>query len=189
MIGATDFKRTDEVERISALMRGVLEHLKDHAQNEETYIHPLFKSLGAESATHLENEHRDLEMEIGKIEKILNEARWDELYSQYTHFLGLYLTHLSEEEAAQKEILWNRYDDQALMAVFDRFKRERSPQAAKADLELMLPALSIPELTRIFLAMKDSAPPQAFQGARELAARVLGPEKWSELRRDCHEFL
>jgi hypothetical protein len=65
--------------------------------------------------------------------------------------------------------------------VFVRFKAERSPQASKADLELMLPALSIPELTGIFRGMKSSAPPAAFQGACRLAADSLDEPSWAQL--------
>lgn len=181
-LGLADLKDINAVGRVATQMRRMIDHLRDHAKNEENYINPLFKKIGVGAASHLEREHRELEEEIGKLEKTLDEERWDDLYGQYSRFLGVYLTHLSEEELAQKEILWARYDDPELMAVFNRFKAERSPQAAKADLELMLPVLSIPELTRIFSGMKASVPPQAFQGACELAAQVLGHERWQGLR-------
>jgi len=181
-LGLADWANPEEADRLDALTRHMIDHLRDHARNEETYIHPLFREAGADASVHLEKEHRQLEEEIARLESTLDERRWDEVYGRYNRFLGTYLIHLSEEESAQKEILWARYDDPALMAVFNRFKAERSPEAARADLQLMLPALSIPELARLFSGMKASAPPAAVQGACDLAAHILAPERWLALR-------
>src|SRR5690606_29630220 len=120
-LGLADFKNTSDAKRAETLTRQMIEHLRDHAKNEETYIHPLFKRIGTDTVEHLEKEHGELEEEITKLEATLREGRWEDIYGQYTRFLGSYLTHLAEEESAQREILWTRYDDQALMAVFNRF--------------------------------------------------------------------
>ena len=181
-IGGADLTQEEEAERISQRVRDMIEHLRDHARNEETYIHPLFRGAGVSVSNQLEGEHRDLETDMERLETILNERRWSDLYGEYTGFLGRYVVHLSEEEAAQREVLWAEYEDSTLLAVFNRFKSERSPQAARADLELMLPALSIAELGRVFLSMKASAPPKVFQGAFTLAEKLLPPQRWQELR-------
>lgn len=181
-IGRADFSNATTSERIASGLRHLLDHLRDHARNEETYIHPLFKRSG-KTAEHLESEHQELEAEIARLEAIVNEKRWSDLYSRYTLFLGKYLLHLDEEERAQTEVLWVNCEDKELAAVFNRFKAERSPQASKADLELMLPALSVPELTRMFFGMKASAPEAAFRGACDLAARTLESAEWEKLKR------
>lgn len=181
-IGSADFTDTDTVQRISAEFDRLLHILRDHAHNEETYIHPLFQQLG-QAGEALQGEHQTLEKEIEGLEAILREQRWGELYARYTLFLGHYLLHLDKEEQTQKNVLWQNYADSELAAVFNRFKAERSPQEAKVDLELMLPALSLPELTRMFQGMKASAPESAFQGACGLAAGILGTGRWEQLRR------
>ena len=181
-IGGADLTQEEETERVSRRVRDMIEHLRDHARNEETYIHPLFKSAGVPVLNQLKDEHRDLETGMESLETILNERRWSELYGEYTGFLGRYVVHLSKEESAQRDILWVEYDDQTLSSVFERFKSKRSPQAARTDLEFMLPALSIAELGRIFLGMKASAPPQVFEGACNLAEKLLAPQRWLELR-------
>lgn len=180
-IGKADFKNPAEAEKLSQQVLGVIEHLKDHAKNEETYIHPLYTKLG-NNAEFIEKEHHDLDSDFEDLKQIIESKRWDELYSEYTLFLGRYLLHLAAEEKAQRDILWKHYDDQALMAVFGRFKAERSPQAAKEDLELMLPALNITELTRMFAGMKASASAQVFKGACEIASYVLDLKKWQKLK-------
>lgn len=160
-------------------VRGLIEHLRDHAQNEETYIHPLFERAGR-GADSLRHGHEELEAGLHEIEQALSQGG-GALYATYTRFLGRYLVHLSEEEDAQKQILWERYDDGALNAVLDRFKAERPREKAAADLEFMLPALSIPEVMRLFRTMKHAAMPNAFDDACNRARRVLGPDRWQQV--------
>ncbi len=63
--------------------------------------------------------------------------------------MGEYVLHLDEEEIAQRTALWPNYPDEDLAAVCHRFKAERPPAAAKADLAFMVPALSPAERGRL----------------------------------------
>lgn len=159
--------------------RRLIEHLRDHAHNEETYIHPLYDRAG-HGADSLRERHQGLEADLHEIEQLLASGGND-LYATYTRFLGKYLLHLSEEEDAQKRILWERYDDSTLKAVMDRFNAERPREKAAADLEFMLPALSIAELGRLFRGMKLAVTPSAFDSACNQALRVLGADKWRQV--------
>lgn len=179
-MGRTDFADTASTERVRAELWHLIEHLRDHARNEDRYIHPLFSKIGRGSSA-LEEEHTALEVILAEIECIVIEARWSELYPRYTAFLGRYLQHIAAEERLQAEILWTSYPDEQLAAVFARFKAERSPEASRADLAFMVPALSIPELARIFQGMKTSAPPAAFQGAYQLASHLLDASELAQL--------
>jgi hemerythrin superfamily protein len=179
-IGSADLSQAEEAAEISKQVLELMEHLKDHAQNEKKYIHPLYQKVGSVDA-HFDREHENLESEIHKIEKIVQEKNWSELYATYAKFVGVYLLHIDEEEAAQREVLWKNYEDAILGATFMRFKAERPPHLAKKDFELMLPALSIPELTQVFRGMKASAPAQAFQGACDAAARLLAKNRWDKI--------
>lgn len=179
-IGNADFNLADERDSIANQVFELIDHLTDHAQNEKSYIHPLYQAVGS-VGTHFDDEHENLEVEIKKIKDLIDEKKWSDLYSTYTKFLGIYLLHLDEEEAAQRDVLWKHYEDKDLAAVFNRFKVERPPHLAKADLELMLPALSVPELTQIFRGMRASAPPQVFHGACDTASKILGAEKWEKI--------
>jgi hypothetical protein len=175
-IGCADMGKDALAERVRCL----IEHLRDHAHNEETYIHPLFDRAGCR-ADSLRHGHEELETDLQEIEHALGEGQHPDLYASYTRFLGKYLLHLSEEEDAQKRVLWRRYDDQSLKAVLDRFKAERSREKAAADFEFMLPALSIPELVMLFRGMKLSVPPNVFDRACDQGKRLLGPNKWQQI--------
>lgn len=180
VIGTADFSDATEANAIAKQVLGLIDHLKDHAQNEKTYIHPLYQAVGS-IGEHFDHEHSQLEAEIGKIETVVKDRRWSGLYSAYARFLGIYLLHLDEEEAAQRDVLWKHYEDKELGATFLRFKAERPPHLAKSDFEFMLPALSVPELTQMFRGIKASSPPSAFQGACETASRILEKNKWDKI--------
>lgn len=179
-MGKTDFADAAAADEVRAGLGRLIEHLRDHATNEETYVHPLYRKLGG-TADVLEKDHHGLEAQLEGLERLGQEERWEGLYPAYTRFLGRYLLHLDEEEKAQAEILWPRCRDEELAAVFNRFKAERAPAAAQADFEFMLPALSVPELARMFQGMKASAPAPAFQGACALAEKMLEPAAWKQV--------
>lgn len=179
-IGTADFSRIAETVAIAKQVLELMGHLKDHAQNEKNYIHPLFKAVSS-IGDHFDEEHENLDAEIKKVEWVVKEKSWSDLYSTFARFLGVYLLHLDEEEAAQRDILWKHYADNELGAIFERFRSERPPLMAKADFEFMLPALSVPELTQLFRGMKSSAPPTVFQGACDTAARILDKNRWEKI--------
>lgn len=179
-MGRTDTSDAACRPQIKAKLRNLIEHLKDHARNEETYIHPLFRSLG-DSAEKLEEAHEALESELTDLERAVSEERWTDLYRVYARFLGHYLLHLDEEERAQSETLWKHYSDEQLMSVFRRFKAERAPDAARADLVFMVPALSVTELVQMFSGMKTSMPAPAYKAACDLAAGELDEGRWAEV--------
>lgn len=182
-IGNADLRNPRDTGMVVERVRGIIGHLRDHAQNEEKYIHPLFDGAGANRLRH---EHEELETGLQRIERVLEEARLQDLYAAYVRFLGTYLPHLDEEEDAQRQLLWPRHDDQALKAVFDRFKAERPPEAAAADFAFMLPALSAPELVSLLGTMKQTAPPDVFHRASDQASQILGAARWELLNQEIN---
>lgn len=179
-LGRSDLADTVANSRIVAELQRLIEHLRDHARNEETYIHPLYEAIGT-AAAEIEKEHHELEQTLSLLEEIVKARLWDSLYSAYNRFLASYLAHLDAEETAQSELLWPNYRDEELLAVFQRFKRERAPALARADLEFMLPALSVIELSNMFRAMQAVAPEAAFRQSCALAEKVLGETEWKQL--------
>lgn len=180
VMGSADLSQAQEAEKIVDQLKELLEHLRDHADNEKRYIHPLYQQIGS-VGEYFDGEHESLEAEIQKIEKVVQENHGSDLYVIYARFLGVYLLHLDEEETAQREILWKNYEDKVLGEAFMRFKAERPSHLAQKDFEFMLPALSIPELTQMFRGMKASVSEQAFVGACDVAAKLLAKTKWDKV--------
>jgi hypothetical protein len=179
-IGCADLSSDALAATLADRVRLMIEHLRDHARNEELYIHPLFDRAGT-GADSLRHGHEELDADLQEIEHALRAGQHQDLYATYTRFLGRYLLHLNEEEHAQKQVLWQCYDDHVLNAVLDRFKRERPREKAAADFEFILPALSIPELAKLFRGMNHAVPPQVFDRACDQARRLLGATKWQQL--------
>jgi hypothetical protein len=179
-IGRADLSSDEQRRQMASETSGWLEELRDHARNEETYIHPLFAPMGHE-AERIRREHDELDAKMGELGAIMDEARFADLYLGYTRFLGEYLLHIDGEERAQKETLWPNYSDEELVAVFNRFQSERASSAARKDLARMLPALTVSELATIFCRMKRTAPTSLYQEASELALHLLDPSRWTEV--------
>jgi hypothetical protein len=182
-IATADLESTEAAAAIGARVRGMIEHLRDHAQNEETYIHPLFDGAG-DDAEFLRREHDDLDAGLEELERVLSTGRQQDLYAVYTRFLGKYLSHLSEEEDAQRHVLWSRYDDDTLARVLNRFKAERPRDKAAADFEFMLPALSAPELVRLLQGLQHAVAPDVFDRAWEQARRLVAGDTWQQVARE-----
>ena len=182
-IARADLKDDADIAKIREILEKEIVHLRDHADIEEHYIHPLYRKVAPERAEEFEREHRDLEKEIETLETIRDSQQWNRLHRAYNGFLGRYMVHLEEEEQAQEEILWVRCSDEELAEVFGRFQRERSPEKLRDDLELFLPALSAPELTGMFTGMKLRAPDFVFQFAQGLAEQMTPPEIWAKVKK------
>jgi hypothetical protein len=179
-IGGCDPTDAAATATLATEVRSIIEHLRDHARNEEAYIHPLFERIAAPPKV-LEAEHQDLEAALAGLGSILDAKQWDALYPAFHQFVAGYLLHMAAEERAQREILWPNLPEADMTAVFQRFKAERPPALARADLVFMLPALNVLELTGMYRGMKASAPPPAFQGACALAAATLDTPCWERV--------
>ena len=129
---------------LASAVRDIAAMLADHAENERRYIHPLFARVGAAPES-LEREHHDLEAVLDRWVEIVDQGRWAELYRATMRIIGEYFLHIDGEERAQAEVLWPNYTDAELAAVMARFKAERDPAAARADLALLMPVLSAPQ--------------------------------------------
>ena len=179
-IGSTDFSDEAEVNSIEKDLRSMITHLRKHSLSEATFIHPLFNELGNQIAV-IDEEHDDLEKELLKIEHILNEKKWEDLYSELNRFIGSYLIHQDEEEHLQSDILWKHFDNDRLAAVMTAFKKSISPAENIENLKFMIPSLSVPELTQMFQNIKKSASTSAFQTCCQIAESHLEKSRWQKL--------
>jgi hypothetical protein len=179
-IGRADASDPETWLTLSAEVRAWLGHLRDHAHHEHELIHPLYARCG-DSATQLDADHESLEHTMEALEQVLSAGRWDQLYAQFAAFLGAYFAHIAEEERLQVTVLWPNTSDAELSEVFARFRRGRSVQDATRDLELMLPALSLGELTRIYDGLRRTASADSWQASFALAKRILPPSDMNQL--------
>jgi hypothetical protein len=182
---ANDLARSDCSDAVAMAALGervlhMVEHLHDHAHNEEHYIHPLYQRIGFDLAL-LEGDHQDLAGTLDQLRTVVSGKQWDRLCSGVIALIAAYLPHLEAEERIQREILWPACSDADLAAVMQRFKMERTPARSHGDLELLLPALSVAEIGRMLRGMKTTAPAAVYAGVCQLAAGVLEKPRWEQV--------
>lgn len=163
-IGQTDLRDGSQVSDLKEELRDAVKWLREHAEHEETFVHPLFHKIGGQG-DFIEQEHHDLEHLLENLEKSLASESQGDLYTRFNQFLAAYLAHIDSEEMAQKDILWKHYDDGALMEVMKKFKENRTPSQSMEDLEFMLPCLSPEETERILGTMKGNVPDHVYEAA------------------------
>lgn len=179
-IGKTDFSDARAAEDVARELKAFIQHIREHGQNEDNFIHPMFRELGDHAVDALDEEHHDLDKELDKLEKVVDNKDWEKLYPEFNRFIATYLMHQDEEEGLQESVLWKHFDDDRLIKAFMEFQASRSPSQNVEDLKFILPGLSIPELAPIFQGIK-AANPQGFQGACKMAEMAMEPSRFAEL--------
>lgn len=183
-IGRTDFTDAQQVSHIKDEIITMIKRLREHAQHEERFIHPLYAEVGKQAEL-FEHEHHDLEDSLDVLEKIIadNHPDGQKIYSEYNRFVAFYLKHIDDEESAQREILWKNYDNDRLMEVIKSFQQSRTPQEGMQDLEFILPCLNIHEAAEILMGMKKNAPEAAFQYALQIVEKSFNSEEYSKIQK------
>ncbi len=166
--------------------------LAEHAKNEDTFVQPLLDPAETDLAANIETAHQEIASEISAMEEAyqqLAEADADQVLalgkSAYYHlagFVGSYFVHMSTEELQVMPYLQWRMSDEELMDITAKLRGSIPPPRMGDYLKLMIPAMNIQERTAMFGGMKAFAPPEALEGASNIAAAVLDEGEWKDLR-------
>lgn len=141
-IGQADLLDHQQFQHIKEELQEMIQHLKEHAINEETFIHPLYYQM-KEDLTFLEHQHEEIEAILEKLQHYLeSNTNPSELYTLVNQLIAHYLLHIDEEEKVQQTHLWPAYTDAELKAVIDKFKQSRTVDQNEKDLAFILPCLN-----------------------------------------------
>ncbi len=165
--------------------------LSEHAENEDTYVQPLLDPAETDLAATIEAAHQELETEINAVMEAYQQlGETDEeqapsagksAYYKLSAFIGRYLVHMSTEELEVMPYLQGRLTDPELMDITNQLRGSIPPPRMADYLKLMIPAMNIQERTAMFSGMKAFAPPEALDGACQLAQLVLDEQEWQDL--------
>lgn len=182
-IGRTDFTDAVQASQLKNEIKTIIKHLREHAQHEERFIHPLYAEV-SKQAELFDHEHHDLENSLDLLDKIITDDQSDsqKIYTQFNRFIIFYLKHIDDEESAQKEILWKNYDNDRLMGVIKDFQQSRTPQEKMEDLEFLLPCVNIHEALEILMSMKQNAPEAALQFALQIVEKSFSSAEYSKIQ-------
>jgi hypothetical protein len=107
--GNADYNDEANFAKVRAEIADIVRMLRDHAQNEEEFIHPLYRRIGL-PFEELEGKHREFDDRLAEIQRLLEEiaARpvdsperpqlGTAMYRAVNLFLSFYYAHLDEEE-------------------------------------------------------------------------------------------
>jgi hemerythrin-like domain-containing protein len=178
--GIADSDRPDEMAALTAQAREVFHFLEHHARNEDRFLIPLMEAKFLASASKLQAEHADLDLELADLLRgldHLDKGSPSGLYAFYlalNRFIGRYLRHLNEEETQLLPLLHGAFTDDEL-AVFSRKSvSNTTPSDQAMMLGHMFPAMQDSELRAFFEDVRAKAPEEAVQYLEGLAHRILG---------------
>jgi hypothetical protein len=191
-LGRVDHQDASAVGTLATGLRAALIELRQHAENEERFIHPLLRTRAPDIAVMLEREHHDLEPAMAEVEERLRGVdgaernRFDamvELYRAWCRMVSAYLAHLDAEERVGMAALWKTCTDDEIFAVIRAFNASRTSTDQINDLRSQVPALSPHERAMLVAGMMTSGSIPSEPVWTSLAG-VLPPHDLARLRAD-----
>lgn len=185
---SADLADAEALAQLDTEVAEVLALLRDHAANEERFIHPLLASHLPEAHAALAAEHQAHAGEIDALagywaalraeaDQERRGARGVAFYRSLCGFIAIYLGHLADKERLLPEI-WRRTSEEQLRQVMAAFQSSRSAPQVERDLALLLPALNRAERVLLLRRLRADLPAPGFARVRAAAERALGPRDW-----------
>ncbi len=188
LAGTTDHADSDQRARLALTVRDVVRVLREHAEHEETFLHPIIASVLPEVAGSLRLEHEEHHRELDEVERAFEVAAAEKTaavghraYRALARFTARFLAHIEEEEAGQPR-LWETADEGRLAAGMIAFQRSRTLEQTVAGWAMMFPAMNAAEHAGMLRTLKGRAPEPVFTAAMQLAEKVLDARAWDALK-------
>lgn len=132
LAGATDYAGLEDRARLAQVIGEVVTALRQHAEHEEEFLHPILAEVLPEAAQSLEAEHAEHHRTLDEVERAFEvaiaertELAGHRAYRTLARFTAQFLAHVEEEEAGQPR-LWELVDEARLAAAMAAFKRSRA---------------------------------------------------------------
>lgn len=176
---------------LAAQIRRAMEELRQHADHEETFIHPLLQARAPAVAEAIDLAHRSFEPLLTEIVERLgpfeqpqaDPAAGAALYRAWCRMLTAYLAHLDQEESLAMPALWEQCSDEEILAVMRAFAISRSAAEFAADLRHQAPALT-PSERAAYVGGVTRSGALSETAAIDLLAGVLSTGDLARLRAD-----
>lgn len=193
-LGSADAGDTTGLSALAGRCLAMIRELREHAEHEDSFVHPLLRERVPAAAKALDNEHGDLDIALDDLDAQARhlpdtppEQRDEAQHRVYLALNGLisaYLAHLDAEETIAMPALQERCGDEELQRVMHAFQASRTPEQRMTDLRRMLPAL--PPASRASIARQVLSAGPADQAGRtlDLLAAALAPADRTRLYAD-----
>ncbi|MFF3684518.1 hemerythrin domain-containing protein [Streptomyces sp. NPDC002187] len=193
-LGAADHAERSVMEELTERCLAMTQELREHADHEDTFVHPLLRDRAPRAAGALDGEHVRLDAALAALDEraralpkeppASRPSAGHALYLALNELISAYLAHLHTEETVAMPALWEHCGDDELGAVFGAFRASRTPEEALADLRRMLP--SLPPADRAAIVRATLAGGPGTEAGRTLAAlsTTLAPAQRARLYAD-----
>ncbi|MFG2191329.1 hemerythrin domain-containing protein [Streptomyces sp. NPDC048639] len=150
-VGSADTTDPEPLKAVVDRCLAMTQELREHADHEDAFIHPLLRDRAPAAAGALDAEHlrldaalAELDAHAGALPVTPAAERTDaqhRLYLALNELISAYLAHLHAEETVAMPALRNSCGDDELAAVFQAFLTSRTPDERALDMRRMLFAL------------------------------------------------
>ena len=188
LAGTTDYADPDERAKFATTVAEVVTILRDHAQHEDEFLHPIIAEVLPDVAHTLTSEHVEHNRALDEVERAFEVAMAERTgaaahlaYRVLARFTAHFLLHIEEEEAGQVQV-WELAGEVRFAAGMTAFKRSRTLDQTLAGWANMLPAMNPPERAAMFRGVKAGAPEAVFAAGLRVAETVLDARAWEALR-------
>lgn len=168
------------VQNLIKNMRVMIKTIREHTENEDTWLHPFIAHKYEKDMILFEQDHNAqedlldaLESSVDALEKGLGQPfdLGQKLYQSLYRFMARYLHHMEQEEALMPR-LWQDFIDAELAVVVAAFLTTRRPIEAEAFLKHFKENSSPAELETFFTIIQDIYPTFEFEKIMNVYAKV-----------------
>ena len=168
--------------------------LLEHAEHEETFVHPALESRVPGITKSFAQNHKDDERLFDRLQELGSQieavgdndqrvALGNQLYSILNTYIGDYLSHLGREDAELEQALWDHFTDQELADIDHQIIGSVPPERMAMLVPVICNSWNASELTEILSGMKQNVPPEAFVGMLTMVEQATPPATWETVRR------
>ena len=183
----------DDCERGGAIeqLRGLLDLCTKHLHHENDYVHPALERVRPHASAATADDHRHHEASIAALQSeanVLENAPATQrsmlahkLYLHISHFVAENFTHMVVEEVDNNAVLHDAYNDEEILAIEHAIVASQKPADAFMTMGWMIPNINAAERAMLLGGIRQSAPPQVFQGVMQLACERLAQRDFYRL--------
>ena len=192
--GSTDWNEMSEVKSLQADWQKLLMLVNSHHNHEERFIHPSLARISPGGHRSYEEEHNALMSVLTDLDTHFNRLMNDvgpkakraeiglEFYRGLNLFYAQFLYHLNREEVEAERSLHCLCTPEDIMAMVGELIGSIPPDELMLWIDLMVPAMNMPECAEFLGIMKAGAPPEAFRTLAERVHMARGEADWQKLK-------
>jgi hypothetical protein len=185
--GTLNHEDRPAVMALAGRIGGLVGLLRQHADHEDTFVHPLLAKWLPTAQLRLAREHLSAEAGLSEIDRCRgalvdspSDATVRTLYRRLLAFIGTYEGHLQAEEDLTPTLL-AVCPKEELQQAQRRIVESLPPDFRERSLQNLLPVLTPQERLTVVEETRSTTPPQALDGMLRLARETLGVADWEWL--------